>query len=144
MATADVGSATSERLARASNVLDYQNVWMNAHPSGSLGTLSGADLRSFIRTKNGEIRDCYESALDELADGRGRVVTRFVIGSDGRVRHVSLATSELEAPTVGCCLVQRIAQWAFPGAMHGDFVVVEYPFVVTVSHVNRVTADTRP
>jgi hypothetical protein len=123
-------------LARASNILDYQNVWTEAHPGGSLGALSRADLRSFIRSKNREVSDCYESALEELPDGRGRVVTRFVIDSNGRVAHVSLAASELEAPKVGCCLVQRIAQWAFPGSIHGDFVVVEYPFVVSVSHGN--------
>ena len=131
-----MSSATSERLSGASNILDYQDVWKNAHPNSALGTLSRTDISSFIRSKNAEISDCYESALEELPDGRGRVVTRFVIDSEGRVPHVSLATSELGAPALGCCLVQRIAQWTFPGSIHGDFVVVEYPFVVSISHGN--------
>lgn len=131
---AHVSEATAKRLSSASNIIEYQDVWRQAHPGASLGTASQSAIRSFIRSKGQEIRACYQSALDKLPDGRGRVSARFVIAADGSVPNVSISASNVMDPEVDCCLATRISQWTFPPPAGGDFVAVEYPFVVSVSH----------
>jgi hypothetical protein len=96
--------------------------------------VSRSDISSFIRAKTPQIQDCYESALNNLPDGHGRVVTRFVIDATGNVPNVGITSNDFNDAHVGCCLAKRIAQWVFPVPTNGDFVVVEYPFVVRISH----------
>lgn len=134
LAQAQVSEATSKRLSSASNVIEYQSIWQQEHPGASLGTASQSAIRAFIHSKGPEIRDCYQAALDELPEGRGRVSARFVIAADGSVPNVSISSSNVMDPEVGCCLATQIAQWTFPAPAGGDFVAVEYPFVVSVSH----------
>jgi hypothetical protein len=131
-----ISAATAERLERASNVLDYENIWRAENPSATQGTIGGSEVRSRIRSNAGQIRGCYESALDKLPAGEGRVVVRFVIDASGHVATVSISSNDFEAPEVGCCVAKHVAQWTFPSPTNGGFVVVEYPFVVRTSKSN--------
>ena len=38
----------SERLARAANVMEYENIWKDAHPQATLGTLRRDALRALV------------------------------------------------------------------------------------------------
>jgi hypothetical protein len=128
-----VSSATAERLERASNVLDYETIWRAEKPGTAQGTIGGSEVRARIRANAGQIRGCYESALDKLPEGAGRVVVRFVIDAGGHVPAVSVSSNDFQAPEVGCCVAKHVAQWTFPTPSNGGFVVVEYPFVVRTS-----------
>jgi hypothetical protein len=134
LAQPEVSAETSERLTRAANVIEYENTWKSAHPNATLGTVNRSEISSVIRSKTAEVQGCYESALGKLSDGRGRVVVRLVIDASGKVPNVSIAANDFDDPQVGCCLAKHIAQWALPVPTGGDFVVVEYPFVVSISH----------
>lgn len=131
-----VDAAVSARLDQASNVVEYENTWKAAHAGSTVGTIDRAELTSRIRSRASEVQDCYESALNNLSDGSGRVAVRFVVDAKGSVPHVSVTSNNFDDPQVGCCLVRRLEQWSFPAPSVGDFVVVEYPFVVRVSHSN--------
>jgi hypothetical protein len=130
----DISAETAERLVRASNVVEYENIWRDDHPGATLGSVNSSAISALIRSKTADVQGCYESALDKLPGGRGRVVTRFVIDFSGKVRNVSITSNDFQVPAVGCCLANHIAQWAFPVPTNGEFVVVEYPFVVHVSN----------
>ena len=124
----------SERLARATNVMEYENIWKDAHPRATLGTLRRDALRSLVRERTPELQRCYEAALGTLPDGSGHVAVRLVIDANGRVPSVHVASSNFDSPQVACCLANHIARWTLPTPEGGDFVVVEYPFNVRISH----------
>jgi hypothetical protein len=131
-----ISAATAERLERASNVLDYENIWRAENPGTVQGTIGGSEVRARIRSNAGQIRGCYESALDKLPACEGRVIVRFVIDASGHVAAVNITSNDFEAPEVGCCVAKHVAQWTFPSPTNGGFVVVEYPFVVRTSKSN--------
>jgi len=128
----DVSAAISARLARTSNVLEYENAWKNEHPGTASGSISGSEVRARIRANLGQIQGCYESALQRGGEGGGRVVVRFVIGASGEVAAAHIGDS-FGDPEVACCVVKRVANWRFPKPSAGEFVAVEYPFVVRLS-----------
>jgi outer membrane biosynthesis protein TonB len=131
-AAPDVSAATVERLAHASNVIDYENAWKADHPGATTGTISGAEVRSIVHSKMAEVQRCYAAAISG-GDGGGRVVVRFLIDEAGHVVTAHVGANSFGAPEVGCCLVNRVASWQFPKPTSG-FVSVEYPFVVRISH----------
>lgn len=119
-----------QRLARASNVLEYERIWQSEHPGSAPGTISGTEVRARIRANTAGIQECYESALDRLPAGEGRVVVRFVVVTSGGVPAVNVTSNDFQVPAVGCCVAKRVSEWHFPSPTNGDFIVVEYPFVV--------------
>jgi hypothetical protein len=131
-----VSAAITQRLAKASNLLEYENLWRAEHPELAAGTISGAAVRSQIHADLPRVQACYEAALNGSSDGSGRVVVRFVIDRSGRVAVANISSNSFAAPDVGCCIVKRVVQWQFPKPAAADFVVVEYPFVVRISHGN--------
>ena len=132
-AASDVSAATVERLAHASNLIDYENAWKAEHPGTVTGTISGTNVRSLIHSKLSEVQGCYAAVMGDASDGGGRVVVRFVIDEGGRVATAHVGANSFGTPEVGCCLVQRVGSWKFPKPTQG-FVSVEYPFTVRFSH----------
>ena len=130
---AGLGDDVTARLEQSSNVLDYENIWRDAHPGITTGTISGSEVRARIRSHMNEIYGCYETAFDRLPEGRGRVVVRFVVDADGGVPTVSITSNDIDDRAVGCCVAKRVAAWTFPKPTNGEFVVVEYPFTVRMS-----------
>ena len=130
---AGVADETREHLEHATNVLDYERIWRAGNAGIVPGTISGNEVRARIRARNAELLDCYDAALDRLPSGQGRVVVRFVVDDAGQVPAVTITSNDFKAPDVGCCVAKRVAQWSFPNPVNGDFVVVEYPFVVKMS-----------
>jgi outer membrane biosynthesis protein TonB len=131
-----VAAATVQRLERATNVLEYESIWREAHPGTRIGSVGRTELRSRISSHGEQIRSCYEAALRQLPDGRGRVVVRFVIDQAGSVPFVNVSGSEPHSPQLSCCIAKRVASWSFAKPSDGDYVVVEYPFTVKVSQTN--------
>ena len=132
--SAGPSAAASQRLSAATNLIEYENAWRAEHPGATTGSISGAEVRSLVRSKLSQVHACF--AAGRSSDGSGRVVVRFVIDADGRVSTANLDRGSFGAPEVGCCVVKRVAEWTFPKPSVGDFVTVEYPFTVRVSHGN--------
>lgn len=129
-----IGAATARELQSASNALEYENIWRASQPGTPTGSVRSTDVRATIRANAGEIQACYEAAMGNSTQTGGRVVVRFVIEPGGHVPSAIIASSELEAPELGCCVVTRVSKWTFPKPESAGFVVVEYPFVVHISH----------
>lgn len=129
-----VSQEIAGHLDAATNIVEYENVWREAHANAALGTVNRAEITRVLSSHGTEIRECYEPALNQLPDGRGHVAARFVLDASGKAVHVSITSKEIQDPEVGCCLVKRFSEWSFPAPSGGDFVAVEYPFNVQISH----------
>lgn len=130
----EVSSALAEQLMAASDVLSFEHAWRTEHPNAVAGTISRAEVVSVVRNQKADIKGCYDSALSKLTSSKsGRVIVRFIIDKSGRVPAAAIAADELGVPDVACCLAERVTQWSFGPPNSGDFVVVEYPFSVSVT-----------
>lgn len=84
-------------------------------------------VRRVVRTHIGEIRTCYETALQQQPDLAGTVVATFTIAPDGRVAHASASGLH---PDVEGCIAARISTWKFPSPSGGGALHINYPFVL--------------
>ena len=126
--------ALAEKLTAAGDVLSFESAWRSEHQGVVAGTISRADVVRVVRAQNADIKGCYDAALAKLSGNKsGKVVVRFIIDASGRVPAATIAADELGVPDVACCLAERVTQWTFGPPSSGDFVVVEYPFSVSVS-----------
>lgn len=96
---------------------------------GKGGPLSKDDIRRVIRQHTREVQHCYEKELVKQQALAGRLVVRFTIGGDGKVRAARLTQDTLASPAVGRCVVRRVLTWRFPAPLGGGIVNVSYPFV---------------
>ena len=94
------------------------------------GSLSQDVIRRVIRRHIGEVRFCYESALQDRPTLAGRVNVQFVVSPTGAVQTASIADSDLNAPAVDACIANAVRRWTFPAPEGGGVVVVTYPFVL--------------
>lgn len=130
-----VDPGLADKLAQAADVLTFETAWRTEHTDAVAGTVPRPQVLSVIRGQGAQIRGCYEAAFDSLPENsRGKVVVRFVVDAAGQVPAATIADNELGVPAVACCLAERVAQWRFPAPTAGNFVVVEYPFSVQISH----------
>lgn len=129
---AEVSEAGSRRLAAATNLLEYESMWKAERPAAAAGSLSASEIRGRIRQGLTQIQTCYQSALSDTRLTGGRVVVRFVIVAEGLVASAHVSEG-FGVPALDCCVVQQVAQWRFPEPSGGNFVTVEYPFVVRLS-----------
>ena len=134
LSAAEVSAALAARLTAATDVLSFESAWRSEHQGAVAGTISRAEVKRVVRAQNTDIRRCYDAALSKVTGSkRGRVVVRFIIDATGTVPAATIAADEMGVPEVACCLAERVTQWRFERPSSGDFVVVEYPFSVSVS-----------
>jgi|GEM_PF-6599878 len=134
LSAAEVSTALAQRLTAATDVLSFEHAWRTEHQGDVAGTVSRADVVRVVRGQNADIKGCYDAALSKLSSSKsGKVIVRFIIDASGRVPAATIAADELGVPDVACCLAERVTQWTFGPPNSGDFVVVEYPFSVSVT-----------
>ncbi|MBI2894075.1 MAG: PQQ-binding-like beta-propeller repeat protein [Deltaproteobacteria bacterium] len=93
------------------------------------GSLASEVIRRVVRQNVNQVRACYEQALQRSPGLTGRVVVRFVIGTDGRVQSSEVSESSLDSGAAERCVAAVVHDLVFPTAEGGDVVVVNYPFV---------------
>ena len=93
------------------------------------GGLSQDAIAAVVNRNIGQIRFCYEQALQMNPKLAGRVKMNFTIGSIGRVTVANVAFSSLNSPSAHECMVLRLKSWQFPAPAGGANVSVSYPFV---------------
>ncbi len=101
-------------------------------PTGAVadGDLDTSSIRATIRTKVGDVKACYESAVlaDDSIDA-GRVSIKFVIDGDGTVKSTDIVGDTFQGQRgIARCVAGKTFQWIFPPPAGGGTVEVTYPF----------------
>ena len=96
------------------------------------GTVHGSSLaiRRIVRAHINEIRSCYNEGLTRDPNLSGRVVLKFTIKPDGKVRSAVVSSNDSGDSAVGKCMAKVAKNWKFPKVPGGGDVVVSYPFVI--------------
>jgi hypothetical protein len=87
-------------------------------------------VRQSIEAGIGQVRSCYERALEAWPTAAGLVEIAFVIASDGKVERAAIARNTTNVPALGCCIATAVQNFVFPEPDGGGIVVVAYPFVL--------------
>lgn len=93
--------------------------------------LEEGQVEVFVRTRLSEIEYCYELALVENEETRGRVETSWIIHETGKTSQVEILYSSILNTKLKDCIVKRISNWKFPKPKGGGIVKVRYPFNLT-------------
>ncbi|HEY5089952.1 MAG TPA: AgmX/PglI C-terminal domain-containing protein [Polyangia bacterium] len=96
-----------------------------------VGSLDTEVVRAGIASHVAEVRVCYDAIALINPEAEGILRVRFGIGPSGIVRTSCLMSSELNAPSVDRCVLDRLLTWRFPAPNGGGWVVVSYPFALT-------------
>lgn len=94
---------------------------------------SGLDksaIDEVIRRNIGQVRFCYEQALQGTPNLSGRVAMGFTIGGNGLVKTAGVESSSMANKGVEDCITMRLKTWKFPLPQGGVDVKVTYPFVL--------------
>lgn len=92
------------------------------------GTLDKDAIRQAMLAHKGHVKACYDAQLKGNPSLKGRLMVRFVIGTDGRVQKSEVSSSTLSAPAVEGCVAKAVGAIVFPKPTGGS-VVVNYPLV---------------
>lgn len=95
----------------------------------SSGRLAPEVIQKRVRANFGSMRTCYENGLRSDPKLKGRVVVRFVIGTDGSVTSVT-SSGDIPDEAVKSCVAEAVRKITFP-TPEGGTVTVSYPFVFT-------------
>lgn len=93
------------------------------------GSIDREAVRRVIRSILSQIKSCYERRLRNNSGLEGKVVIRFVIEEQGRVRRAETKSSTLSDRDVEACVAMRIREQRFPDPPAGTIAEVDYPFV---------------
>jgi len=85
-------------------------------------------LARYVKARLRSIQNCYEKELKRNPSLKGKVVVRFTINSQGRVREIDVEENTVGSEAVGSCIKALIRTWSFPFKPSDD-VPVAYPFV---------------
>lgn len=92
--------------------------------------LDRSAIDEVIRRNLGQVRFCYEQALQGTPSLNGRVAMGFVIGGNGLVKTAGVESSSMANKGVEDCITMRLKTWKFPLPQGGVDVKVTYPFVL--------------
>ncbi|WP_374078749.1 AgmX/PglI C-terminal domain-containing protein [Bdellovibrio bacteriovorus] len=92
--------------------------------------LDRSAIDEVIRRNLGQVRFCYEQALQGAPQLSGRVAMGFVIGGNGLVKSAQVENSSMANKGVEDCITMRLKTWKFPVPQGGVDVKVTYPFVL--------------
>lgn len=92
------------------------------------GGLSREQVRLVVTRNRGQVRHCYERALQQRPDLAGRLSVAWTVHPEGRVMSASVSGgSDLQNAEVEQCVVQAVRRWQFPAT--DGATAVTYPFV---------------
>lgn len=101
-----------------------------ASEATSGGGLDRDAIAAVIQRNIGQVRFCYEQALQGAPELNGRVAVDFVIAGTGLVKAASIGSTSLNSKAVEDCILLRLKSWKFPLPENGVDVKVSYPFVL--------------
>ena len=92
------------------------------------GSIEKDAIRRVMKQHIGEVKRCYEAELEKDKNLAGKVMVRFVIGTDGKVPESGIESTTLKSPAAEKCIADAVRAWEFPKPSGGT-VAVSYPFV---------------
>ncbi len=87
-------------------------------------------LRRLFKARSGEIRSCYEAALQRDPTTSGRLTLRFTIARGGAIEDVSFDGSTFRRSEVPRCITGLVRGWKTP-FRPSEPIAVEYPLRFT-------------
>jgi outer membrane biosynthesis protein TonB len=97
-----------------------------ARPEAPAPELTLASFKSFTKKRSAEVRRCYEAALANDQNLRGKVTLAFAIQPSGSLSEVRVARSTFRTRDVPACIVTVVRGWKTP-FRPSEAVEVEYP-----------------
>jgi hypothetical protein len=111
---------------------DLAALQQSARIRGGATTISGrldpAVIHRAVRTRFGQLKDCYTQGLARMPEVSGRLTLRFVIGPSGESSNISVSDAGPFDPTMTTCAISALAGLSFPKPA-GGLVTVQYPFL---------------
>jgi hypothetical protein len=112
-----------------SRVGDFNQILVPAFDDSEIvGGLTREQVDSVVEKNKGQLRFCFEQALQSTPDLRGRISTKWVIDPQGEVKALKMTGSSLASAQVENCVTRSIRNWRFPKPVGGVTVDVFYPF----------------
>ncbi len=85
-------------------------------------------IRSVVRANAGQVRPCFDSALERDPEIAGRLIVEWTL-SGGAVKALRLVSNNTGDAALGRCVLRGVKPWRFTGAGDG---VVRMPFELAV------------
>ncbi len=104
---------------------------MITYPSGLVvkGSLDKNVIQKVARQRKGQVKYCYEVALQKSSGLKGKAVLMFIVSAQGSVIQSKIKSSTLGSPYLESCLTAKVRTWTFPQPQGGGIVAVELPIV---------------
>lgn len=99
---------------------------MSDDPLTIQGEFDPEQVERVLRTKQPELRRCYDERLSARPELRGALRVRMEIGSTGRVTSARVIETTLADGSVESCVVKTLRALAFKRPLSGT-VIVNYP-----------------
>lgn len=93
-----------------------------------VGLLPPEAIRRVVLRNLPQVVHCHEQGLVQNPTLEGRVVVRFIIGSQGTVLGSNVVESNIAVPSVAQCISTTVRRWQFPVPQGEGIVTVNYPF----------------
>jgi len=111
------GQASSTEIQRTGNIV-VEQVSEIADERGIKSESRDADrVSEVVNRHNSSIQYCYQRELKQYPDLKGKLVVRFTIGTDGKIKDVKVISSTLNSPSIERCVISRIKRWDDFGAI---------------------------
>lgn len=94
-------------------------------------------IRAVIQDHTDEIKGCYEKALKDDPNIRGKLVILWTIGGAGRVYKAEVKSSDLKSSAIESCALEKSKKWIFPSPPIGVLVDVSFPYLFTPEDDNH-------
>lgn len=93
--------------------------------------LTDDQIVTTVKAHVGDIKACYEDALKEDSELKGKLVIEFTVGSDGKVISTRKVESNMKSAKMEGCVLGKAKTWPFPKPKGVGNVVFPYPFDLT-------------
>ncbi len=111
------GQAKSTDIQRTGNIV-VEEVSEVADERGIKSESRDSDkVSEVVNGHNSSIQYCYQRELKQNPDLKGKLVVRFTIGPDGKIKDVKIISSTLNSPSIERCVLSRIKRWDNFGAI---------------------------
>ena len=118
----------NKKVDLTANEKKQQVVRVGSSGGDSDGELPKEVVKSYISSKTGAIKACYQKGLQGNPDLAGKVKIKFLIQPTGAVIGAAIENSTLNDSAVDDCILNNVKVWHFPPAKGGGSTAVHYGF----------------
>ena len=106
-----IGEAKSQDIGRSGSIV-VENISAIEDERGVRSESRNPDeISEVVNRHNSSIQYCYQRELKENPDLKGKLVIRFTITPEGKIKDVKVISSTLNNTRVERCVISRISRW---------------------------------